>query len=83
MNRPKLSTPFRRPALVLLFVGLVIASGCEEPDETVRGAGSIDVPLQSLGFQASDAPDPTPSLEDYPQAPSLDQGDEADDAGQY
>ena len=82
MNRSILSTPFRRPALVL-FVGLVFASGCEEPDETVRGAGSIDVPIQSLGFQNTDAPEPTPPLEEYPQAPSLDQGDEADDAGQY
>ncbi|WP_165069088.1 hypothetical protein [Paludisphaera rhizosphaerae] len=81
MNRSMLSTPLRRPALVLLIVGLVFGSGCEEPDETVRGAGSIDVPVQELGFQLSDAPAPTPPLEDYPQNPNLNLGDEAVSTG--
>ncbi len=81
MNRPMLSTPLRRPALVVLFVGIVFAIGCEEPDETVRGAGSIDVPVQSLGFQVTDAPPPTSASEDSYQGLDLNPGDEAADTG--
>ena len=78
MNRPMLPPPRRRLASALLVaVGLALGSGCEEPDETVRGAGSIDVPVQDLSFQPSDVPAPTPPLEDLSQSPAPDHDETA------
>jgi hypothetical protein len=51
MNRPMISTPRRRlaPALIVL-VALAFIPGCSR-DDTVRGAGSIEIPAEKLKFQ--------------------------------
>jgi predicted small secreted protein len=51
MNHSMISTPRRRLAPALFVVtGLALSSGCNR-DDTVRGAGSIDVPVENLKFQ--------------------------------
>ncbi|WP_165069085.1 hypothetical protein [Paludisphaera rhizosphaerae] len=40
----------RLPLVSLVVVGLAFGSGCGG-DDTVRGAGSIDVPVEMLKFQ--------------------------------
>lgn len=51
MNRPMISAQRRRlaPAL-LIIVGLAFGPGCGG-DDTVRGAGSIDIPSENLKYQ--------------------------------
>jgi len=53
MNRPLTPAPRRRLAFALLVVAgmaLGFGAGCVK-DDTVRGAGSIDVPPENLKFQ--------------------------------
>jgi hypothetical protein len=61
MNRSKLAAPHWRIALVLMVVsGLALGAGCEElseaPDDTIRGAGSIDLPIDHLTSQPAENP---------------------------
>jgi len=51
MDRPMISTPRRRLATAfLVLAGLSLNAGCSG-DDTVRGAGSIDVPVEKLKFE--------------------------------
>lgn len=68
--RPSLSG--RRGGLALLLcAALVAASGCdaleEPPDDSLRGAGSIDVPSADLRFR----PTPSEPEEPWPAEPGL------------
>ncbi|AMV38161.1 hypothetical protein [Planctomyces sp. SH-PL62] len=66
---PFASLARRRAGLRLVLCGfLIAATGCEEPDDSLRGAGSIHVPADDLRFQPSPvevddaAPQPAPDL---------------------
>jgi len=68
MYRPTISVHTRPIALVLLVLaGLAYGSGCEElseePDDTVRGAGSINVPVERLTSQPAEDPSRVPTPE--------------------
>lgn len=58
----------RRAGLRLVLCGfLIAATGCEEPDDSLRGAGSIHVPADDLKFQPSPA-----DLDDAAPQPAAD-----------
>jgi len=50
MNIAKRPSRFGARFLLVVCAALVAGAGCEQ-DETVRGAGSIEVPAENLKFQ--------------------------------
>jgi hypothetical protein len=67
MNRPVIFVPRSQVPFVLLVVAGLAFPGCqelrEEPDDTIRGAGSIDVPVERLTSRPAEDRARVPGLE--------------------
>jgi hypothetical protein len=70
------SSPRRRAGLFLPSITILIAlAGCEPPDETIRGAGSIDIPPRGLASPAPSAAEDRPRQDALaPDATTADAG---------